>query len=372
MLGLALAGWAAALGLTAPVVVSMLGWAADPRSGSPPGAPLRLAVDSWLLAHHVGLRVAGGHLGIAPLGLTALLVLLLVRVGRVLARLGRVATPEQAARAVGALAGGYAALACGLALAVRSPAVAPAAGQAFLAAGLIAALSGGYGVYREAGARVLPRLAFPAWAGPMLAGGLAGTGVLAAGGALIAAGSVLGHAGRAADLAGALQPGAVGVGGLSLLCLVFFPNAALAAAAYAVGPGFAVGVGTRVAPFGVHLGAVPALPLFAGLPQSGPAPAGSLAAFVVPVAAGIVAARVVRHRYPGPLTLETVGVAMSSGLVTGAVMALLAALAGGPGPGLLAALGPSPWQLGLASAGEVGLAAAATVGVLAVWRGRSE
>ena len=53
------------------------------------------------------------------------------------------------------------------------------------------------------------------------------------------------------------------------------------------------------------------------------------------------------------------------GPCAGAAVALLAAAAGGPvGGGRLTAVGPSPWQVGLAVALEVTLGAAAAAAVL--------
>jgi hypothetical protein len=52
------------------------------------------------------------------------------------------------------------------------------------------------------------------------------------------------------------------------------------------------------------------------------------------------------------------------GALTGCVLGVLAAFAGGPlGDGRLTAVGPSPWQVGLVATLEVGVAAAITAGV---------
>ena len=50
------------------------------------------------------------------------------------------------------------------------------------------------------------------------------------------------------------------------------PNLALLGSAYLLGPGFAFGTGTTVSPTAVSLGAVPAFPVLAALPNEGPTP----------------------------------------------------------------------------------------------------
>ena len=59
--------------------------------------------------------------------------------------------------------------------------------------------------------------------------------------------------------------------------MLLLPNAALAVLGLAAGPGFLVGAGTLVSVHGVTLGAVPALPLLAALPDTQAVP---LIAFV--------------------------------------------------------------------------------------------
>ena len=82
-----------------------------------------------------------------------------------------------------------------------------------------------------------------------------------------------------------------GIGGgilLAALCLLYVPTAAVWGLAYVVGPGFAVGAGTSVSVAGADLGAVPAFPLLAALPQE-PGPAWGPLVLVVPLLAGVLA-----------------------------------------------------------------------------------
>jgi hypothetical protein len=183
--------------------------------------------------------------------------------------------------------------------------------------------------------------------------------VLLGTGLLLATGGVLLHFGRVVSLGGSLGPGVVGAAALSLACLAYLPNAALWGVAFAVGPGFSVGAQTSVSPLGVHLGAVPAFPLLGGLPSSGSVPGLSMPFVVMPFVAGAVIGVLLIRRSPA-LRIEDAALSgFATGAAAGVALGLLATLAGGPaGPGRLATVGPSAWQVGLAAAVELGVAAA--------------
>jgi hypothetical protein len=189
-------------------------------------------------------------------------------------------------------------------------------------------------------------------------------GVLLAGGAFVAGASFVLHAGRATALASATDPGFVG--GLALFAtgLALVPNAALWGSAWLAGPGFAVGVGTAVGPFGTTVGAVPALPLLAALPSGAPPTWLGVVGLLVPVGAGaaggVLLARTLRG---GARSAAVEGLGL--GPCVGLAGALLAWLSGGPlGGGRLSVVGPSWWQVGLALTVEVGVAAAAAAAVV--------
>jgi hypothetical protein len=71
-------------------------------------------------------------------------------------------------------------------------------------------------------------------------------------------------------------------------------------------------------------------------------------------------------RGPGQLALDAAPLrGLACGAVSGVLLGLLAAASGGPlGNGRLAAVGPSPWQVCLVSALEIGIAAAVAAGAL--------
>jgi hypothetical protein len=94
--------------------------------------------------------------------------------------------------------------------------------------------------------------------------------------------------GQASATLASFHAGVTGQAGLTLLCLVYAPNLAAWSAAYLIGPGFAVGVGTTVSAGKVSLGALPAIPVLAGLPDSAVAGLGPVL-LVLPMAGGMAA-----------------------------------------------------------------------------------
>lgn len=373
----ALAAFVAALsGLAVLAAVVLVAWVADARSGSSGTDAVRAAADAWLLAHGGGLSLPSGRVTGVPLGLTLLAAVVLHRAGASLARAVDVSDLRAAGRATGALAVVY-----GLTAAVvaRIAATGTAASSAVLAgtgAAVLAGLAGGLGVVRGADLSDALRAALPPRV-PALAtaAGTAVLGLLAAGLLLVLA-ALGAHAGRVGDLAGALDPGLVGGGVLLVGCVLLLPNAALWAAAYAVGPGFAIGVGTGISPFSAAFGPVPAFPLLAALPPDGTPPPAVRAVLLLPVLAGVAAGVVlVRSLPPEPGTadgtlprmLRAAGWGLAAGLAAAAALTLLATLAGGRlGDGYLAAVGPSPWRVLLAAAVEIGVPAAITAALLPV------
>lgn len=360
---------AAALGLSVAVSVGMLAWAADPRSGAGAGQAVRLSLDGWLLAQHVQLSVPGGALSLPPLAITALLAAMLVRAGRVLGRSCAVGSHADGWRAVASLALPYAAVGLTVAHFARTAAVSAVFWQAAFCPALLAAVAGWYGLYRERGGQVLPAVEVPDWVRPAVRAGATAVAVLLVAGVSLTVLTLFAHIGRVAAIASRLRPGVPGGILLALLDGALAPNAAVAATAYSVGPGFAIGAGTRISPLGTSLHSLPAIPLLGAVPTS--QGAGWLA-MGVPVAAGVMAALVLQRRFHRPVTLETIGVALASGAVAGLLLAVTALAAGGAGgPGALGAVGASPWEVGLAGAAEVGLAAAAGVAAPALgtlWR----
>jgi hypothetical protein len=357
------------LGALTPLVLA--GWIAAPHTSLGLPGVLRTTAVLWLAAHHVGFAIArAGRFGMLPLGLVLLPGALLWRAGRWVVRAGRLTRLAEAGYAALALAVPYAALSGALALASRSGPAAPSAPEAVLAGFLLAAAAGGLGGARAIAPWATVASLLPARLRAVVLGSTGTLAVLAAGGAVAAAVSLAVHLRQFQALSTALRPGLVGTGLLLLAQLAYLPNAVVWAVCYCLGPGFAVGQGTVVAPTGSALGPLPGFPMLAALPAGGGAAPGwaSVAFLALPYAAGGFGGLVLARSAP-VLAIETAPVlGLGSGVVAGCVTGALAAFSGGPlGSGRLSTVGPSGWQAGLIAALETGVAAAIVAGV-ANWR----
>jgi hypothetical protein len=260
----------------------------------------------------------------------------------------------------------YAVVATFVALLARTDSVQAVPVSAFVGAAGIAALGSATGAVRATGTwsgvtRRLPpllRSALPAAAGAFA--------TLVAGGALLVGASLAIHHDRAAVLMDGLGAGIGGGVILAALCLLYVPTAAVWGLALLVGPGFAVGVGTSVSVSGTDLGAVPAFPLLAALPQE-PGPSFAPLLLVVPLLAGLLAA-VLAHRaesVPAEGWRPLAEVAAVVGGLVAATVAVLSLLASGPaGPGRMVETGPTWWLVALAAGLEVAAVMAAGLLVL--------
>jgi len=366
---------AAGTGLAALTLLALIGFIAAPHAGLGLPGVLRTAALLWLIGHHVGFALPGvGRIGMLPLGLVLLPGALLWRAGRWVVRTGGVRRLRYVGYAALALAVPYAMVAAALALASSSARAAPSLAEAVVCPFLLALIAGGLG-----GARALaPWHQLAGLLGDRIRSLTVGTAgalaVLAAAGSLLAGVSLALHLAEFKAVDAILAPGAVGAVLLLLAQLAYVPNAVVWAISFTLGPGFAFGTGTVIAPTGSALGSLPSFPMLAALPPGGnsgvhPAvsqgvpPWLSVAVLVVPYLAGGVGGLLMTRAAP-VLALETAPLwGFACGTLTGCVLGVLAAFAGGPlGDGRLAAVGPSGWQVGVVASLEVGVAAAVTAG----------
>jgi hypothetical protein len=354
---------AAGAALLAIMVVVLITWAASPAtstSASSAASAVRTVGRVWLLAHRVTLGVPGGHVAIAPLGLLVLPASALVRAGRWTAQATGI-TDLRGAVGTGALIGGvYALLGSVIATVVTSEDVRPSSHQALVATACIGVLFASVGTVLGAGVVDDIRERIPERAQAVLFGGaVALAGVLAIG-ALLTLGALVMHPGGVISVGRSLHAGPVGAVALFLACLVYVPNAIVWGAAFALGPGFAVGEHTSVSPFGVHLAALPAFPLLGALPANGAPPLLAYPALAVPVLAGAAGGVLLIRRAPTDKLTQAATWGLAAGAVGGVAIAVLAAVSGGgAGPGRLATVGPSAWQVGLAAVLELAVGGAA-------------
>ncbi|MFJ6384827.1 DUF6350 family protein [Kitasatospora sp. NPDC092039] len=376
-----LAGVRTALVGLAVVGAPVLGcWVVSPYADDGAAAVTRLAGVLWLLAH--GAPVLRGPAD-APLTVTPLLLgaLAVVRLHRAAA--GVAARRGLRSRWGGPVAvwAGYCAVAVGVAL--HCAGAGPFRSRVLLDVLVVALVAG---LATAAGARSvtaldlpadspldrLPPRCRPADGAPVVrAAALAGgAGLVAAGGLLVACSAVLDAVAGGGRGTALLGGGPAAVVGLLLLALAVLPNAVLWGAAYALGPGFAVGTGTVVAPTGTALGPVPEFPLFALLPADGPG-GWRLAVSALPLLAGVVPAvllgRAAAGRRPAVAgagerprpwpAAATAVAALAAALTVGAGAAVLGWLSGGALAGeRLAWVGPVPWT-GPVAAGWIALVA---------------
>jgi hypothetical protein len=283
------------------------------------------AIPLWLAAHQIPLSLGGQPLSVLPLLPTAV-VAVVVALGAKWAvrRLG--SRPRSDAGAVlASIAGAHASVAVlGSALLPRAAEVAVTPWAAMVGGGLVAGASAAVGVVRACGVPEEWVGRIPSWFRPALRGtAVALTGLLCAGSAALLAGLVLG----AGDVAKAYQELAPGFGagiGVTLLALAYLPNAVVAGMSWVLGPGIAVGTGVAT-PLAAYPGERSSFPLLAALPTSAP-PVWAAAAFLLPVAVGVLAGRAC-STVAG--AAERLRVVVAAAVATALVAGLLAWLAGG-------------------------------------------
>lgn len=382
---------AAGLGVGAFVALVTVLWISSPYPDSGPDGALHVAAALWLLSHGVELvrtdTLSGdpAPVGLVPLLLLALPVILLHRSARDHAGDG---SGTGARTTWAGLVIGYAAVGAAVTLYASGGVLRPSWLWAALCVPLLAALAAGTGVWA---ARGCPRPPLPALLGgtprtegrrhvAAAAGRAAGAGVLvlAGGGALLVAVSLVWHGGAARDSFLQLTEGLSGRFAVLLLCLTLVPNAALWAAAYALGPGFVLGAGHTTAPLAAAapVALLPPFPLLAAVPAGGGSPV-YWAVGAVPLAAGVTvgwftAARAAADRAAPWSAWRTATATFLAALMSAAAFALLALLAGGRlGVAALTAFGPVWWQAGGAAGAWVGVVGMPVALTARWWRMRA-
>ncbi|MFF2271421.1 DUF6350 family protein [Agromyces sp. NPDC058136] len=401
---------AALIGLGVVLVPLLVVWAVHFGLAVDATAFFRAAADLWLLGHgvdvvvqldgvtaeRVGLPGAGDPfpITIALLGFALASVAVGRRIGRRSAASGHSITGSVSAVAV------YAALGGVLGVAANSAAASPSLWQAIALPGFVMAIGVVIGAVLEtlreahegdlAGGWVrdrlddLPPVAVDSVRRAVRIGAAAAFGLLGVAAVLVAGLIAVDYA----TIAGLSQSLGAGVDGgilLTVVELAFIPNFVVWGAAWLLGPGFAIGAGTTVAPGGTVLGPVPGIPLLGALPADAPV-LGALW-LLVPVVLGFAGAWLVIGRAgdagagaPAGSPVGAFGgasqrrspwwhpvvIALGAGVVAGLVMGLLAWWSGGAaGPGRLAVVGPDPWAVAAVAAATVGLGAVA--GAVAAW-----
>ncbi|MEO6511738.1 MAG: DUF6350 family protein [Nocardioides sp.] len=377
---LAVLGGAAAAASTLVVclAVGVVGWfLTDAGAHGAPRDGLRAGALAWLMGHGSGLTVTGVTISAIPLGISLVCAW---SVWRIAHRVGDSVSghgPDADALADGArdwtvpaaallFTAAYAAVAVAVLRTVAGVG-APSSGRVLAWSVLMALVVGGTSIAIGAGRAAIWAAFLP------LSLRAASTVCLKVVSTLLLASLVtflvalVLDLGAALNVMSALHTDAGAATLYSGISLAVVPNAVLLAAAYLLGPGFAVGTATIASPTAVVLGPVPAFPLLAALPDDG-RPAGwvALLLLVPPVVAAYAAVRV--HRlYPTTRWEEGAVRGCAGGILAGLVIGALTALAGGSvGPGRMQDVGAAAGQVTLHAVVALGLGA--LVGsLLATW-----
>ncbi|MFE3860057.1 DUF6350 family protein [Streptomyces goshikiensis] len=384
---------AAGLGLGFLAVLVIVLWISSPYPDSGPGGALHLAAGLWLLAHGTDLVRYETLSGVpAPVGMTPLLLVALpVLLMRRAARLGSACGDGSDGDEVLPASAVFSAVTCGY-LAVGSLATVYAAGGPMPAdplsaawhVPLVAVLAAAGGVWVAKGRPLGP---LPEWvpkgvrravARPRYAlalrSGAAGALVLLGGGVLLVGASLAWHGAEVQGTFLALTGVWSGRFAVLLLALALIPNAMVWGAAYALGPGFALGAGATVTPLGFEGSAalpLPRFPLLSALPPQGPGSPVTWAVGVIPVAAGLAVGWFAVRRAREVSYGETALTAGLGSMVCGLLTAGLAGAASGPlGSRELARFGPVWWQAGGAAAAWTLAVAVPLAVAVHAWRNR--
>lgn len=302
---------------------------------------LRVGADAWLMGHGSHLTLTGLPLGIVPLALTMMLVLVAFRSGRWAGRNAAGDIDDQVlAGGVATFAGAYVALAVVICVLATKSGATPGLSRTVLGALLISVLAGGLGLATGTG-RIDDWLdQAPAWAREIGYGAIAGALLVLAAGAVLVGVSLLFSFNEASTILSELKLSTGDALTYTLVMALIAPNLALLGSSYLLGPGFAIGTGTTVSPTAVSLGAVPAFPVLAALPNEGPTSGWLVLMMGLPALSAAIGAGIGRRDgIRQPLDLAALRGA-AAGFGSGVLITLAIALAGGPaGTGRLADIG---------------------------------
>ncbi|WP_310964507.1 cell division protein PerM [Nocardioides terrisoli] len=340
------------------MAVAVIGWfLADAGAHGQTTDALRVGADAWLLGHGADLSAAGGPIGITPLGLTLMVLVVGYRSGRWAARNAEPARDDRSlATAVLVCAGVYVVLAVLVALLATRSGAEPSVPRAVLGGLVLPVVGCGLGLAQGTGRLTTWWQAVPDQVRSIVTGALSGAMLLVAAGAVLSAVSLVLSFNDTADLFSSLHLSFGDALMLLLASALVAPNAVLLATSWLAGPGFAVGTGTSVTATAVTLGPLPAFPLLAALPGPGSTPGWWGAFLAAPPLCALAGAVLVQRRRPVLAWDAAVLRGLGSGLGAGALVWLLAALAGGPmGTGRMADIGVPSAQLLVVAVGGMSL-----------------
>lgn len=324
------------------VAASVLGWIVcallvvlATGSTSPTGVA-RTALRTWLVALGSGLDAGDVQIRLVPIGATLVVVLLVaVCAARIVAP-----SVEEPRAFVATTAGAFGVIAGVVSALTDHGGVSTGLVRSAFGAFVVGALGATAGILWRHGE---PERLWPSWGpgvGAVIRSATTGVATMLACASAIVVALLTAHIGRAGDLWAGLEPGAGGAVALAVACVLAVPTLVLWTTSALIGPGFVLGTDTSVDLTGAHLGAVPGLPVLAGLPSPGAFPDWVFVLGLVPLLAGIAAGLRLRTRRTAPF-LEHMGLGAASGALAGLVLGAVVAMSGGAiGPGRMADVGP--------------------------------
>lgn len=366
---------ASAAVLIACMVAGLVGWfASDAGSHGNTRDALRVGADGWLLALGAHLHLSTGSVATTvtavPLGLTLLCLFVAYRLGVWAGATSAVEDTRTLALGAVVMSGVYGVAAVLTAVLAAIPTAEPGLLRSFVGGFLVAFLGGGAGLLVGSRGVLERRPVVPEVVIAVGRGALAAILLLVAAAALLVTVSLVMHLGTAANVLARLHTDVAGGLLYTLLVAAAAPNAVLLGSAYLLGPGFAVGAGTLVAPSAVVLGPVPAFPLLAALPATGPAPAWAGALVAAPVLSAVIGAVLMVRRHPAYGYDTGAARGLGAGVLAGALLTAAIGLAGGAvGPGRMAHVGAELFETFVAATVAMGIGGLVG-GLLATWWAR--
>lgn len=369
----ALAAAATALGLC--LAVAIVGWFfADSGGHGSTLDALQVGAVSWVLGLGGSANTAIGHVGLTPLGLTAIEVIAVLRCAtwawRRAAPSGSL-TPRLLLTAWATAVMTYLLATVAIVALASSSSVSPSFPGACAGALLIAAGPTAWVGLRESGLLADTWERLPLLAQVTIRSGVQTLFALVAFAAAMVALSLILSFDDARNVYDALHLGFGDALMLTLVCALTLPNMVGLGLAYLAGPGFAVGTLTSVNATSVSLGALPLVPTVAALPDNGDQPWWCVLLLFVPaLCALVVAARAQRdfsdvdEGWDQPAIRGLVG-----GAAAGLVVAIFAGLSGGAlGDHRMAEIGPDFWLTLVCAVGGVGLGGVLGGAGMAAWQ----
>jgi len=357
--GAAMPWWLAALG--AGIVCAIGGWALVAamvlvsqlaQTGIVLGSALKLATQMWLLGQGGVLEISGVRITLVPLGLTAIIAVLLHGTSGYAARqaviTGRGRLGIDVAKVTAVVAASYTSIVTVASFLVEGSDLRAASG----ALGLSLVI-GFFGARKSAKWNLAQ--AWPVWARAVPRA--VGAGVLTAlvGGVVVLVAGLVSHRDQMIAMTSDLNPGWTGAIVLALIQLFYVINIIVWCVSWSYGPGFTLGDGSVVSLMGSQVGLLPAFPITAALP-TGEFTWMDLGWLAIPICSGAMAAVAILRARPRARFDETALVGGLSGALAGAGVAGLGVVTrGNLGVERLVELGPFPLPLLIVACSIMGI-----------------